>query len=306
MGQHIVAAFQRAGIVAGGAVARRGFWQDGEIAGLWQGELIGRFGEIGLGSGFDAIGVAAEENLVEVKLEDLLFGELLLDPAGEDGFAEFAADGDFIGEQQVFCDLLGDSGGADRALVVEEAADEAGDGGGDAGIIQAIMGEEGFVFSRDEGLDDEWRHFGIGQIDAAFAGETVNGGAVCLADGAGERWLIAGEAGGIGQAANDEQPEEKQENEAEDQEDAEGNPDFSGNGAQICTEPRQQGGAGRFGGDGIHLPVFSAFGCEGVAGKGGVSGRKAMVGGRAWGRGAFACGHETGNRSGMAGRRGAG
>src|SRR3546814_20058746 len=69
--------------------------------------------EIGAGGGLDAIGVAAEENLVEVELEDLLLAQHVLDAPGEEGFLDLAGVAQFVGQQQVLRHLLGDGRSAE-------------------------------------------------------------------------------------------------------------------------------------------------------------------------------------------------
>ena len=47
------------------------------------------FAEIRLGRGFNAVGVLAEINIVEVKGEDPVLGELVFQLDGQDGFLHF-------------------------------------------------------------------------------------------------------------------------------------------------------------------------------------------------------------------------
>jgi hypothetical protein len=71
------------------------------------------------------------------------------------------------------------------------------------------MFEEGLVFGGGDSLHHDGGNFCVGQVDAALAGEGVEGGAVCGAQGGGERRLVVGEACGIGEAAADEDPEQE-------------------------------------------------------------------------------------------------
>ena len=52
----------------------RGLRQPGQEGGLRQGQLVGGGVEIGLGGGLDAVGQVAVIDLVQVQLEDLVFG----------------------------------------------------------------------------------------------------------------------------------------------------------------------------------------------------------------------------------------
>src|SRR3546814_17015909 len=106
--------------------------------------------------GLDAIGVAAEENLVEVELEDLLLAQHVLDAPGEEGFLDLAGVAQFVGQQQVLRHLLGDGRSADRAAAAGEVGD---DGAQDARIVDAAMLEEGAVLGGEERLDHLARIF---------------------------------------------------------------------------------------------------------------------------------------------------
>ena len=74
--------------VAGGVgsvervVVAGGFGQRAEHGGLADGELVKRFVEIGLCGGGDAEGALPEVDLVQVELEDALFGQGVLDAQG--------------------------------------------------------------------------------------------------------------------------------------------------------------------------------------------------------------------------------
>ena len=55
----------------------------------------------------DAVRLVAEPDLVEIKLEDLLLREDLLDVDGDEDFLDLALDGLLVGEEEVPCHLLG-------------------------------------------------------------------------------------------------------------------------------------------------------------------------------------------------------
>ena len=75
------------GIIEAGAVH-----QPGKQGGLRQGEVLGRGAEEMPRRGFDAVGVPVEEHDVEVALEDLVLGVLLLQFDGELHLAHLVAD----------------------------------------------------------------------------------------------------------------------------------------------------------------------------------------------------------------------
>ena len=75
-----------------GIVARRGLGDRGQRRRLGHVEVADRLAEVALGGGLDAVGAVAEVDLVEVELEDLVLGVLLLDLAGDLGLAELPAE----------------------------------------------------------------------------------------------------------------------------------------------------------------------------------------------------------------------
>ncbi len=101
-----------AGGVGHGAVARRRLQQAGQQGGLADGELGGRLVEIALGGGLDAIGAGAEIDPVQIQRQDLLLGELGLQPHGQDQLLHLALDGLVRRQEEVARQLLGDGRGA--------------------------------------------------------------------------------------------------------------------------------------------------------------------------------------------------
>jgi hypothetical protein len=70
--QHVFPAGERAVAGADRMQQARRLGQGGEVGGLGERQLLERLGEIDLGRGGDAVAVLAEEDLVEVELEDLV------------------------------------------------------------------------------------------------------------------------------------------------------------------------------------------------------------------------------------------
>ena len=185
--QHPVAPLDRAALEALGAIVGRRLGQDRKISRLVQLELVHILVEIGARRRLHAIGVAAEEYLVEVELQDLLLGERVLDTVGEDRLADLAGIGDLVGQQQVLRDLLGDGGRAARRLLPDHALDRGAD---QSGIVEPAMAEEGAVLGREERIHQHRRIFVEAKLDAPLAREAVDRRAVERADVGRQRRLI--------------------------------------------------------------------------------------------------------------------
>jgi hypothetical protein len=107
---HPVAALDRAFGVPERMIIVRRLGKGRKIGGLRDGQLIDRFVEIGERGSGDAVGIEAEENLVEIKLQNPVLGIGLLDAEGEDRLLDLALIGLIGREQEVLCDLLGNRG----------------------------------------------------------------------------------------------------------------------------------------------------------------------------------------------------
>src|SRR6185312_664220 len=69
-------------------VKRRRLRNTRERGGLGHRQLIEALAVVGLRRGRYAVGALAEEDLVEIKLEDLLLGELVIHLVGDDGLLQ--------------------------------------------------------------------------------------------------------------------------------------------------------------------------------------------------------------------------
>ncbi len=172
--------------------------QRGEHRRFGEAEFIEWLVEIGLGRRGDAIGLLAEIDLVEVKLQNPLFGEALVDAKGQNRLADLAPEGRLVAEQHVFCELLRNGGGADRPPSLVEMP-KIGDGGAQDGErIDAAMGPEILILGGDEGLFDDIGNGGIGRIDAPLLGKLGHQRAIGREHPAHYRRLIILEPGDIG------------------------------------------------------------------------------------------------------------
>ena len=84
------------------------FRQCGQIGHFSNGKFVNRLAEIVQRCGRNSVVAEAEINLVQIKLENPVFGIGCLDPEAQQHLANFAFVGALIGEQEVFCHLLRD------------------------------------------------------------------------------------------------------------------------------------------------------------------------------------------------------
>jgi hypothetical protein len=137
-----------------------------------QRHLLDRFAEVEFRRRLDAEGAAAHIDPVEVELENLPFGEMVLQPKRQKSLVDFAHDRALVGKEQVFGELLGDRGAAlhdaGRTRVHAERAR-----GSDH--VYAEMLVKAPILRREHGLDQIVRIFlqwhGVVVLDAAGAHE---------------------------------------------------------------------------------------------------------------------------------------
>ena len=98
--------------VADGVVSRGRFGQTCQHRHLRQGELVERFGEISLRGRGKTVGLAAEENLIHVKLQNLVLAHLLLDLQRQQHLEQLAGEGLFARQIKIARHLHGDGRGA--------------------------------------------------------------------------------------------------------------------------------------------------------------------------------------------------
>ena len=107
--------------------------------------------------GIDAVGPAAEIDLVEIELEDLLLGEFPFERHRQHRLARLAIGGAVAVEEQVARQLLGDGrGAADPRPLAEH---EFGHGAHQSHRINAEMRMEALVLHRDHGVLHRIRDF---------------------------------------------------------------------------------------------------------------------------------------------------
>jgi hypothetical protein len=83
-------------------------------------ELVERLAEIIERGGGHAVGILAQEDFVQIQLENLLLRIGGIDADGEDRFLDLAREFHFAVEQEVLGHLLGDRGSALESLMLED------------------------------------------------------------------------------------------------------------------------------------------------------------------------------------------
>ncbi len=168
--QHPIAPLDGLLLLLEGMVIVGSLGKGSEIGHLVDTQLVKGLAEIVESGGRDAIGVQAEENLIEIELEDLVLGEGLLDALGEERLLELALGGLLARQKEVFGDLLGNGGGANQLAA---AAAHAGlqvhhNGATDALPVQAGMVIEVLVFGRQESRNHLLGHGADRHEETAF------------------------------------------------------------------------------------------------------------------------------------------
>ena len=135
-------------------VTRRRLNQSREQRGVGDAEIAGGFPEVPARRRFDAVQAVAEVHLVQVQLEDLLLGVLVLDARGEDHFFHLAPQRLVAREEALARELLRDRAAALRAPPEVQVAQERG---ADADDVDPTVLEEPLILDREHRLDQVWR-----------------------------------------------------------------------------------------------------------------------------------------------------
>ena len=114
-----------ASIVLGRRQARRRFDEAGEQRRLGKRHVARRLAEIALRRRLDPVGARAEIDPVEVKLENLVLGEFVLQPQRQHHLLELAHQVALRRQEQVLGELLRDG----RAALGDAAVEEVGEHG---------------------------------------------------------------------------------------------------------------------------------------------------------------------------------
>ena len=201
LAQHEVPPRQQPVLATHRVVIRRRLGQRGEEGRLMRGQLTQRLVEIRLACRRHAIGVLAEENLVQIELKNFLFAQGLFKARSKDDLLDFTLGPAVARQKEVLHHLLGDRRGP--AHVAPARFDRIHRRRTDAAQVIALMGVEVLVLCRDEGLFHQIRD-GIGRGEkTAFLGEFVDQTALARVNPA-DRWrrvlrqrLVAGQISAI-------------------------------------------------------------------------------------------------------------
>ena len=132
----------------------------GDHRGLGQGQRARACAEVPLRRRIRAIGAGAEVRGVEVAGEDLLLGEMMLEPDGDERLLHFAPRRALVRQQHEAGELLGDRRGALRvaaAQVVDERAQHAVQ-------VDGAVREEAAILHRDDRLAQVRRDVVVGEL----------------------------------------------------------------------------------------------------------------------------------------------
>ena len=197
--QDVSAAIVRGGEVAARVVATRALDQAGKHRGFGDGQALRVLPEVGTRGLADAPGAAAEIDLVQIEIEDLVLAEVLFDLPREDDLAHLAAIGPLGGEQEALHHLLGDGRGAARDALGEEVVDR---GARDRDEIDPLVLEEGAVLGGHEGELDVARDL-VDRDEPALLGVVLTDQlAIAVVDLAYDGRVIVVEAVEVGQVAD--------------------------------------------------------------------------------------------------------
>ncbi len=190
--QHIVAPGE------GSAVAAGCLGQCCEIGGFRDRQLVQRLVEIVEGRRGNPVGTGAEIDLVQIQLEDPVLAEGLLDAEGEDRLLDLAGDRNFVGQQKIPGDLLGDGGSADRPAVLPDLGEVLHHRPAHAHDVDAGMVVEILVLGGEEGLDRPLRYRRDRHEDAALGRIFGQEPAVAGVHAGHHRRLVVGELSVVG------------------------------------------------------------------------------------------------------------
>ena len=169
--QHIIAAV--AGTLgAGGRVVARGrLGQAAQDRHLRKAQLIQRLAEIDLCRRAHAVGAIAQIDFVQIGLEDLFLGQLLLHLQGQQDLLELAGIGALVRQEEIARQLHGDGA---AALGFAAGHQQAPSGTQQALVIHAGVLEEAVVFRGQEGAGQILRHLVIAQWCPALGAELAD------------------------------------------------------------------------------------------------------------------------------------
>ena len=150
-------------------------------------KLTRGFVEVGLGRFADPPGARAEVDLIQIQIEDLVFGEVALDLSRQHHLAELAREAPFGAEQHLLDQLHGDRAGA---LLDAAGADVHPGGAQDRHIVDPTVLEEVAVLRGHESEACVLGQRSQRYHDPPLGRKATDEHALVIQHAAGQRWLI--------------------------------------------------------------------------------------------------------------------
>ena len=171
--------------MAAGVVVVRPLGQGGQEGGLGRSQLLQRLAEVVVGRRRHAVRPIAEENLVQIQLEDLFLGQGRFKPAGENRLLQLAVDAGRTLQDDVLGHLLSDGRTPFQPPAGQDVEHVLEHGPTNAGHVDSTVREEVAVLCRQEGLHHGRRDLVIRHIDSALVRKLADQGAIAGIDARG-------------------------------------------------------------------------------------------------------------------------
>jgi len=166
-------------IAAGGLGDTR---QDGRLG---QVQVFHVLGKVFLGRGFYPIGPMTQKDMVQVDVEDIFLGHIIVDAVSQHRFPDLSGEALLGGEQDALHHLLGNGAAALDHFTGLQVAEKGPDNTGD---VHAGMIEEAGVFRGHKGQDQVPGQAAIGHFDPALRVELADTLAIPSIDLGDHRW----------------------------------------------------------------------------------------------------------------------
>ena len=213
--EHEVAAGNSKVVIPGAAVTFGCLGQDGQKRHLVQIEITDILVEVSASGSLHTEAASPKRDLVQIQFEDFLLGQHAFDACGEDHFLQLAGDRIFVAQQQVFGDLLGNGRATHRALARTKLRGIIDYRVRRSGNIHPAVAEKGLVLGRKERVDQFLRKIHILELDAPFAGISVDDFAIDAAHYCGQRRFIFQQRFGVREIATERRPCEQEHDDGE-------------------------------------------------------------------------------------------
>ena len=178
--QHLGATLKRRRRVVVRVVRRGQLGQAREQRRLRQRQVLRRLGEVRLCSGLDAVRVVAVEDGVEIRRQDLVFGEAILELDREDRLAQLPVEGVLLDDVNLRDQLLRQRRAALHDVSGHDVLD---DGAGNALRVDTPVLVEATVLDRDGALLHPRRDLAAGdRLTILVVGEHTEGGTARVVD----------------------------------------------------------------------------------------------------------------------------